>query len=222
MVTYLRGGEGLLSALIVEDHALSANALERTLRKWFRTSLASTGSAALAALDRHSFSLILVDIGLPDMNGLEVLRAACEKQPRSVRAALTGDFDRDLVHRVELLGATFMNKPAPKNLFARVVDRARCLRLGQADLAMHVGRRSRGWRLTPTEHNVLVWCVASGGRDAREEYCASFGVKASTFEWHVKEIRSKVPGTPSIDEIVHRLLLDVIEGRTTDEDPAKR
>lgn len=216
----MQGGEGLLSALIVEDHALSASALERTLRKWFRTAVAVTGADALAAIERESFSLILVDIGLPDMNGLDVLHAAREKQPRSVRAALTGDFDRDLVHRVELLGATFMNKPAPRNLFERIVDRARALRLGLADLALHVGRMSRRWKLTPTEHNVLVWCVASGGRDAREEYCASFGVKASTFEWHVKEIRSKVPGTPSIDEIVHRLLLDVIDGRTEEDPPS--
>lgn len=205
--------------MIVEDHSLAASAIERALRRWFKTTVVGTGAEALAAIDREAFALFVVDIGLPDMSGLDVLQAVLGKQPRSVRAALTGDFDRDLVHRVELLGATFMSKPAPKNLIEQVVDRARALRLTRVDLAVHVGRVSRRWKLTPTEHNVLVWCVARGGRDAREDYCASFGVKGSTFDWHVKEIRSKVPGTPSIDEIVRRLLLDVIDGREEEDPP---
>jgi two-component system invasion response regulator UvrY len=43
---------------------------------------AETGSQALASLDKHAFDTILLDISLPDMNGVEVLKRMKRKAPR--------------------------------------------------------------------------------------------------------------------------------------------
>jgi len=43
---------------------------------------AQTGAEALAAIERHAFDVALLDISLPDMNGVEVLKRAKRKAPR--------------------------------------------------------------------------------------------------------------------------------------------
>lgn len=206
--------EGLMTtthpaALIVDDEPSVGNALRRRLARSFETVLAHTGADALRSLEERSYQLIVVDIGLPDMSGLDVLLEALRLQPSSVRAALTGMFAPDLVHRVELMGATFLNKPAPPNLFDVLAARARASGRLPHTVALHVGNRSRTWKLSPTEQDVLLWSVAGG---TREEYCERFDVAPSTFDSHVKAIRAKVPGHPRLSAIVQRLLLDVIEG----------
>jgi PAS domain S-box-containing protein len=66
-------GPGVLEVLLVEDHAVNrflATALVR--RMGHRVSCAATGAQALSMLSRHSFDLLLLDLQLPGMSGLEV------------------------------------------------------------------------------------------------------------------------------------------------------
>jgi two-component system OmpR family response regulator len=61
--------------LIAEDDATLADALVRSLRKLgYAVDQVSNGSEADAALALHSFDLLILDLGLPKMHGLEVLR----------------------------------------------------------------------------------------------------------------------------------------------------
>lgn len=61
--------------LLVEDNELNLEALSRLLaRKGFEVLPARTGAEGVAAAENPGIDLVLMDIGLPDMDGLEAVR----------------------------------------------------------------------------------------------------------------------------------------------------
>src|SRR5690606_29646094 len=58
--------------LIVEDDPRLARALDSELSKLYSTRIAGTGRTALFLAETESFDLILLDLNLPDIDGLEV------------------------------------------------------------------------------------------------------------------------------------------------------
>jgi len=64
-----------LDILVVEDEHKLANAIaEGLLRNGYQVTVAYSGEAAIEKLRDHNFDLILLDIMLPRMGGLETLR----------------------------------------------------------------------------------------------------------------------------------------------------
>lgn len=74
-----------LSILVVDDHAIVREGLQRILEgtpaNW-RTVEASTGLEALDILRRRPFDVAVVDLSMPGMNGLELLRRVRTEFPR--------------------------------------------------------------------------------------------------------------------------------------------
>lgn len=64
-----------MKLLLVEDDLPLQSALQRLLGQWgYATELAGTGAEALAWLERELFDLVLLDLGLPDRDGLRLCR----------------------------------------------------------------------------------------------------------------------------------------------------
>ena len=62
--------------LVVEDEEEIASPLVHTLeREGYDVELASTGQAALARVSADDHDLVILDLGLPDMDGLDVCRS---------------------------------------------------------------------------------------------------------------------------------------------------
>lgn len=65
-----------MNVLVIEDDMLLATGLRRALtRSGYVATHASTGSQALNALRTIDFDLVILDLGLPDMDGLDILRS---------------------------------------------------------------------------------------------------------------------------------------------------
>ena len=102
--------------LVVEDNRDAADLLAEMMDMMgFRVSVAYTGESALAAMEKNMPDAVLMDIGLPDINGYEVCRRlrqlAVPRQP--VAIALTGwgnDNDRDRAAEAGFNG--HLTKPA--------------------------------------------------------------------------------------------------------------
>ena len=66
--------------LIADDDAAIRDGCSQVLsRRGFEVSDASTGAEALSLLDRYEFDLILLDLKMPDVNGLDLLRQLRER-----------------------------------------------------------------------------------------------------------------------------------------------
>ena len=62
------------SLLVVDDHESNRDALSRLLRqRGYAVSVVADGAEALMLLDQQSFDLVLLDVEMPEMSGLEVL-----------------------------------------------------------------------------------------------------------------------------------------------------
>lgn len=71
-----------LRILVVDDDAGQRSLLETFLRaQGFSTQAADSGSAALTLLERENFRLIISDVRMPGMSGIETLRRVREKRP---------------------------------------------------------------------------------------------------------------------------------------------
>ena len=71
--------------LLVDDHAVVRQGVRQLLLDRGIASEvieAQTGAEALAAIAKHVCDVVLLDISLPDMNGVEVLKRAKKKAPR--------------------------------------------------------------------------------------------------------------------------------------------
>jgi DNA-binding response OmpR family regulator len=69
--------------LVVEDYALMGEILSDALRVYGHTSHAQTGRDALDQIEQQVPDIILLDLSLPDMNGLEVVKLVRRNQKAS-------------------------------------------------------------------------------------------------------------------------------------------
>jgi signal transduction histidine kinase/CheY-like chemotaxis protein len=84
-----RGGEGTLlkpgPVLIVDDNATNRNVLQTQLKNWGMMPVsASSGEEALRELDRANFDVVLLDLLMPGMDGVETAREINRKSPTPI------------------------------------------------------------------------------------------------------------------------------------------
>jgi DNA-binding response OmpR family regulator len=99
--------------LVVEDDPRIASVLTRGLEKHgFRSEWVTSGSEAIARLDRGGIDVHLLDLGLPDIDGLEVLRRLRERGTEVPTVIVTARTDpRDRAAALELGVKHYLTKP---------------------------------------------------------------------------------------------------------------
>jgi two-component system response regulator RegX3 len=120
--------------LIVEDEASFSEALAFLLSKeGFTVATAANGSEALAKFDRESFDLILLDLMIPEISGIEVCRAIRAKSTVPIIMLTAKDTEIDKVVGLELGADDYVTKPYSKS---ELVARIRAvLRRGQGEIS---------------------------------------------------------------------------------------
>jgi two-component system alkaline phosphatase synthesis response regulator PhoP len=203
--------------LVVDDEPRIAEiARDYLQRAGFHVTTASSGADALTiARSRHP-DLIVLDLGLPHMDGLDVTRAL-RKQSNVPIIMLTARVDEgDKVIGLELGADDYVTKPfSPKELVARVravfrrVDtapaRGDVIRAGEVTLdrrKMQVSVRDRPIDLTRTEFELLATLAGQPGRvfTRAQLLDAVRGIEAESFDRaidaHVKNLRHKLEADP--------------------------
>jgi two-component system, OmpR family, response regulator len=143
--------------LIVEDEDRITSFLEKGLKaNGFVTSVAATGRDGLAHARAGEFDLVILDLGLPDLDGMELLRDLRERDTRTPVIILTArDGVADTVRGLESGADDYVPKPFRfEELLARVRLRLRdqrapeptVLRAGDAGLDLRTRRVRVGER----------------------------------------------------------------------------
>ncbi len=209
--------------LIVDDEPAIMQVLrERLEREGFGVHTVTTGEKALAALESTVYDLLLLDVGLPGMDGFEVLRQVRTRGYDLPIIVLTArDEEIDRVVGLELGADDYVVKPfSPRELAARVRAllrrtaevaqlRAR-LQRGEAasDHVLHalqidVARRQAIFRgelldLRPREFDLLALLATHPGQVftrevlLRQVWGHEDYVDARTVDVHVRRIRAKL------------------------------
>jgi DNA-binding NtrC family response regulator len=99
--------------LVVDDEPVVRNGIQRALEnRRMSTKLASRGQEALDLLEHQSFDLVLLDIRLPDMDGVAVLRQIRLRSPETAVIMITGYPTIDsAVHCIKLGALDYLVKP---------------------------------------------------------------------------------------------------------------
>jgi DNA-binding response OmpR family regulator len=205
-------GRGLV--LVVEDERSIAELISLYLRReGFGVHVETDGVAALGAVRRVRPVAVVLDVGLPGMDGIEVcraMRAADDWTPVLFVTARDDEVDRVL--GLELGADDYVTKPfSPRELAARVrtvlrrssgaqpMTRAHTVGAVRADVtARRVWAGQHEVALTSTEFDLLVALIRSPGRVFTREqllssvwgYAAAAGTR--TFDVHVAQLRSKL------------------------------
>ncbi len=113
--------------LLVDDEQNILDAYTRTLRKRFRITTALSGADALNVVEEHGpFAVVVSDMRMPNMDGVEFLSKLRKNVPETVRVMLTGNSDQqtavDAVNKGDIF--RFLNKPCPPESMATTLNSA--------------------------------------------------------------------------------------------------
>lgn len=111
--------------LFVDDDPNVLAAFQRTLRKQFAFDTALSGTEALAMLQECGpYAVVVADMQMPGMNGIELLTKARATAPDTVRVMLTGNADQQTAVEAVNQGAVFrfLTKPCPPEELKATLD----------------------------------------------------------------------------------------------------
>lgn len=211
--------------LIIEDDVHIRRAVARALSETARTIVeASTAREGLERASSDNPDLIVLDLGLPDREGIDVCRRL-RSQSSSPIVVLSARHSED--EKIQLLNAgadDYVTKPfSIPEFVARVTAHLRRVNLygaadsepiiRAADLTIDLARRTvmRGdktIKLTPVEWNILRVLVTQAGRTLthRQIFHAawgrSFGNPQQHLRVHVTNLRRKVERDPTAPELI--------------------
>jgi two-component system, OmpR family, catabolic regulation response regulator CreB len=206
--------------LIIEDDRIIAESIEFVLEKdsfscqWF-----NNGNESLNYLDNNKVDLILLDVGLPDMSGFDVLRKVRLKSNIPIIIISARDDESDQVLGLEGLGANaYVTKPlSPRLVVAHVRSQLRHLRsdkktseskfsINQA--LQRVIFHDQELTLTPAEFKILSLLIKKPNRVHSREYLMSIiwdkphGSDLKTINTHIKSIRKRLKEIDSENDYI--------------------
>jgi response regulator RpfG family c-di-GMP phosphodiesterase len=112
--------------LLVDDDVRVVSALQRSLYRQYRIEIAAGAEDALEAVGQNSYAVVVSDLRMPGMNGVELLTHVKRLSPDTVRVLLTGQADLDSAIAAVNEGNVFrfLTKPCPYPLLCKALDSA--------------------------------------------------------------------------------------------------
>jgi DNA-binding response OmpR family regulator len=203
------------TVLVVEDEASIASFVSLYLKNaGYGVKAVATGSAALAQVDAEQPALIVLDLMLPDMDGIEVCRRIRQRRDVPILMLTARDEDVDKIIGLEVGADDYMTKPFnPRELVARVKSilrrstppqrAAESAQIRHGDLLVDAGRREvrvgdEEIQLAPKEFDLLWELLDHRGlvltRDQLLErvWGYTFAGDTRTVDVHVRQLRRKL------------------------------
>ena len=120
-----------MRVLFVDDEPNILSGLRRILRgqrKEWDMSFVESGQLAMDAFNETPCDVIVSDMKMPGMNGAELLSQIQEKYPATIRIALSGETDSNMIYRCVQHAHQYLAKPCDADTLVSAVQRAFTLR----------------------------------------------------------------------------------------------
>ena len=111
--------------LFVDDEENVLSALKRQFRKQYDVSTAVSGAEGLQKIVKEGpFAVIISDMQMPEMNGIQFLQVAQQMAPDSVRLMLTGNADQQTAVDAVNKGCvfSFYTKPCTPEVMSQAIE----------------------------------------------------------------------------------------------------
>jgi two-component system, OmpR family, KDP operon response regulator KdpE len=205
--------------LVVDDEIEITRALQRSLTAHgYEVFAVGNGEDALEDIARHRPDLMLLDLGLPGMSGLEVCRKVREHSNLPIIVLSVKDTERDKVLALDLGADDYVSKPFSINeVLARVrvalrhtaqvqagtepIFSAGPLRVDFAQRQVQVD--GKDVKLTPTEYDLLKVLIKNSGKIMTRQMLLSqvwgtgYGTEAHYLHVYIGQLRRKIEPDPA-------------------------
>jgi two-component system KDP operon response regulator KdpE len=211
---------GKLNALLVDDESCFRRVLRTCLSaKGFEVEEARSGEEAVAILARSAFDLVLLDVNMPGIGGVEACREIRAHKPKiGIVMVTVQDAESAIVKALEAGADDYITKPIR---FGELVARLRAvlrrlriedaseptlLQAGDLELDIHrhvLYRKGEIVHLTPTEFELLALLMRNEGvpvthaRLLRSVWGPEYGTELAYLRSFVKTLRQKVEEYPA-------------------------
>lgn len=211
-----RGGARIL---VVDDEIEIVRALQRSLvAHGFEVFTAGSGEEALEEIASHRPDLMLLDLGLPGMSGLEVCKKVREQSNLPIIILSVKDAERDKVQALDLGADDYVSKPFGMNeVLARIRVALRHAAQVQSGtepifiagpLKVDFGQRlvqvnGKEVKLTPTEYDLLKVLIKNNGKIMTrhmllsEVWGTAYGAESHYLHVYVGQLRRKIEPDPA-------------------------
>lgn len=208
----------MASVLIIEDEVELVKILRMYLEKaGYTVFLATRGDQGLSLWEQNKPELLIIDLNLPGMDGLDVTRTIRKKSDVPIIMLTARVEEMDRLIGLELGADDYISKPfSPREVVARVKavlrrssrsnnEAAQRIEFGDLVIDIEGHRASRAGHLldlTPTEFSILVALASQPGRVfsrlqlLEQSQGTAYEGYERTIDAHVKNLRSKLENDP--------------------------
>ncbi|HEY6344570.1 MAG TPA: response regulator transcription factor [Bryobacteraceae bacterium] len=213
------------NVLVVDDEASLRKALRASLSvSGFLVAEAGSGDEALEALHQRVFELVLLDINMPGLSGIDICRRIRGFSPHTGIVMVTvRDFEEDKVRALEAGADDYVTKPFRlRELIARlhaVLRRTRAfesagpsvLTAGELEIDIpkrRLTRRGEEIHLSPTEFDLLVFLMKNVGAPLthtkllRSVWGPEYGGELEYLRSYIRMLRKKIERNPASPEYI--------------------
>lgn len=206
--------------LVVEDDSQIRNFIAYTLKQeGFECKTASTAQSALSDLVSEKIDLMLLDLGLPDMDGMEVIEKVRDWSEIPIIVVSARDQDREKAAALDIGADDFLTKPfSATELMARIRVAIRHLHMNShkeqqptlavGELAIDLSKRQvfiggEPLHVTPLEYNLLSLFFRNMGKVLtsqfiiREIYGVGYGNDTQALRALMAGLRRKIEPVPA-------------------------
>jgi two-component system, OmpR family, KDP operon response regulator KdpE len=209
--------------LIIDDEAQIRRLLEITLSaNDYKISEASTGKDGLTIAATVQPSLIILDLGLPDADGLEILKKLRDWYSKPIIILSVRNSEEDIVKALDIGANDYLTKPfRTGELLARIrvairqsqgISESPILEFGSLsiDLANHIARRNNEiLKLTSTEFSLLALLARNEGRVLthqfilKEVWGVGYQEQTQYLRVFIAQLRKKVEDDPAKPKLLN-------------------
>ena len=212
-----------LRILIADDHELVRRGLKALLSSkpgWVVCAEAATGREAIAMAEKHRPNLVVMDIAMPELNGLEAIRSISKTLPKTEFVVLSVHYSEQLVKEVIEAGAHayVLKSDADLELVLAVealANHGSFFTAGASDIILDgalkkdsipVGLSPR--RLTSREREIIQ-LIAEG--KTSKEVANVLGISTKTAETHRVNLMRKLELHSAVDVVRYAVRNTIIE-----------